>query len=329
MNQTLLTQQSQGTQPTVSVVIPTLNSAQTLERCLTSIRANRSKYSYEIIVADAGSNDETVEIAQKYAHKVLNGVPSRINRNIGVEAAHGEIICFTDSDCIVPEDWIDKLVDGLLRLNVKDNKIVGVGGGNIPSSGNSSFTESTISKAMRSPLISSRARNTAIYKDERQVLHNPPVNSVLFKRVIDEVGGFREEPGYPEDLDLDIKINERGYKLYYIPSPLVEHKHKTDFEKFAKQMRDFGRKRIRVNREHPKFSRFYHYGPLFLYLMLYSPLFFVPLATALANAIYISFKERSFRFFNPIFRLTLSFHKNYGAGEAEVLFKEKNENLSA
>jgi len=324
MNQTLSTQQSQGTQPTVSVVIPTLNSAQTLEKCLTSIRANCSKYSYEIIVADAGSEDATLEIGKKYADKVLMGMPRRINRNIGVQNASGEIICFTDSDCVVPGNWIDELVDGLLRLNARDNKIVGAGGGNIPSfEDSSSIIELAISKAMRSPLISFRARNTAIYKDERQVLHNPPVNSVLFKRVIDEVGGFREEPGYPEDLDLDIKINERGYNLYYLPSPLIEHKHKTDFEKFAKQMRDFGRKRIRVNREHPKFSRFYHYGPFSLYLMLYSPLFFVPLAMALVNAIHVSFKERSFQFFNPIFRLTLSFHRNYGAGEAEVLFKER------
>ena len=307
----------------VSVVIPTLNSAETLERCLTSIKANNTKYEYEVIVVDAGSNDETIEIARKYAHKVLDGMPSSINRNIGVEAARGEIICFTDSDCFVPEDWIAKLVAGLLRLNSRDNKVVGVGGGNTPSCGNGSFMESAISQAMRSPLISFKARNTAIYKDERQVLHNPPVNAALFKWIINEVGGFREEPGYPEDLDLDIKINERGYKLCYLPCPLVAHKHKTGPEEFAKQMRDFGRKRIRVNREHPKFSRFYHYGPLFLYFMMYSPLFFIPLAVALINAIYMSSRERSLQLFNPIFRLTLSFHKNYGAGEAEVLFKEK------
>ena len=92
----------------VSVVIPTLNSAETLKRCLTSIRANRTKYKYEIIVADAGSSDETQQIARKHADRVLNGAPARINRNKGVENAEGEIICFTDSDCVVPEDWIDK-----------------------------------------------------------------------------------------------------------------------------------------------------------------------------------------------------------------------------
>ena len=82
-----------------------------------------------MIVVDAGSIDETLAIAAKSADKVLKGTPSRINRNKGVEEAAGGILCFTDSDCVVPEDWIDKLVSGLIRLNSKDNKVVGVGGG--------------------------------------------------------------------------------------------------------------------------------------------------------------------------------------------------------
>jgi len=307
----------------VSVVVPTLNSAEVLEWCLASIRSNNGQYKYELIVIDAGSTDGTLQIAGKYADKVLTGTPLRINRNKGVEAAGGEIICFTDSDCIVPEDWIDSLVTGLLRLNSKDEAIVGVGGGNIPFSENSSPVEQVITKAMRSPLVSFKARNVAIYNKECQVLHNPPLNSALFKWVIEEVGGFREEPGYPEDLDLDIRINEKGYKLYYLAPLLVQHRHKTNPQRFAKQMRDFGRKRIRVNREHPHISRFHHYGPLFLYLMLHSPLFPIPLAVALINAVYVSAREKRRELFGSIFRLTLSFHKNYGAGEADVLFKER------
>lgn len=307
----------------VSVVIPALNSSETLERCLGSVRANRTKYSYEMIIVDAGSSDKTRAIARRYADKVLNGVPSRINRNAGVREAKGDIICFTDSDSVVPEDWLDRLVDGLMRLHSKDDRVVGVGGGNIPFSEGSSSEEMVISKTMRSPLVSFKARNTAIYKEECQVLHNPPLNSALFRWVIEEVGGFREEPGYPEDLDLDTRINEKGYKLYYLPSPLVEHRHKTTAQAFAAQMRDFGRKRVRLNREHPGASRFYHYGPLFLHFLLYSPFFFVPLGLAFANAAYISFREKSLRLLRPILGLTLRFYQNYGAGEAEVLFGER------
>jgi len=321
MNQTLSTQQSQGTQPTVSVVIPTLNGAQMLEKCLTSIRANNTKHDYELIIVDAGSTDETLEIANKYADKVLVGLPNRMNRNIGIQNAQGEIICFTDSDCVVPNDWIHELVEGLLRLNRRDATIVSIGSGNLPLLENPSLEELAIAKTMRSPLVAFGARNVTVYKREHQVLHNPTVNSAYFKWAIEEVGGFREESySYPEEIDLDAKLYERGYKVYYISSPLVLHKHRGTVEGFFAQMRHYGRCRIRVNREHPKISKFYHLGPLFLCIMLYSPLFFIPLGMALVNAGYVSLKERNPRLFGPIFRLTLGFYKSYGAGEMEVLF---------
>jgi glycosyltransferase involved in cell wall biosynthesis len=303
----------------VSVVIPTLNSAETLEKCLASIKNNNGQYEKEIIVVDAGSSDETLDIAKVYADKVLTGVPNRINRNKGVECAAGDIICFTDSDCIVPENWLDGLVNGLLRLNDRDKKVVGVGGGNVPLLENHSSVELVISKVIRSPLVSFGARNIAIYQDEREVSHNPPLNSALFKRTIEEVGGFKEEPGYPEDQDLDAKIIGKGYKLYYLPDLPVYHKHKTSFEKFARQMQDFGEKRVRVNREHKHIRRFYHYGPLFLCLMLYSPFFFFPLAMALVNAGYVSFQERSLRFFIPVTFLSLVFYRSYGLGEIKAI----------
>jgi len=299
----------------VSVVVPVLNGGSSLERCLTSIRRNNGKYKFEIIVVDAGSTDGSIEIAKQYANKVLNGIPHRINRNEGIANAEGEIICFTDSDCIVPEEWIDRLVDGLKRLNEEDDKVVGAGGGNIPLLENPSLEELAISKAMRSPFISFKARNAAIYTKEEEVSHNPPINSALFRWAIEEVGGFREEPGYPEDLDLDAKITGQGYKLYYLPDLLVHHKHKSSFEKFARQMEDFGRKRVRANRVHKHIAGLYHYGPLFLCLMLYSPLFFIPVSMALANALYMSLKEKNLRLFIPITRLTLSFYRNYGIGE--------------
>ena len=80
-------------QVTVSVIVPTLNSDRTIESCLTAIKKNGSKYEYEIIIVDAGSTDKTLEIARPYVDKILEGEPGRINRNIGIEIAQGEIIC--------------------------------------------------------------------------------------------------------------------------------------------------------------------------------------------------------------------------------------------
>ena len=304
----------------VSVVIPTLNSAETLKRCLTSIRANRTKYKYEIIVADAGSSDKTQQIARKHADRVLNGAPARINRNKGVENAEGEIICFTDSDCIVPEDWIDKLVDGLLKLNSKDNKIVGVGGGSILLAENPSLVELAVTKALGSPLVSFKARNTAIYQDEREVLHNPPMNSAYLKRAVEEVGGFQEEYGYGgEDLELDAKLNSSGYQLYYLPQPLVHHMHKSNFKKFAEHMHKHGIARIKVGRKFKKYLQLHHYGPIFLCVMTFSPFFFIPLGMAVVNGAYVSIRERNLRLFPLLALLTVSFYVNYGRGEIAEL----------
>jgi len=308
----------------VSVVIPTLNSAETLEKCLASIRANNSRYEYEIIVVDAGSRDKTVEIANKYADKVLVGLPRKMNRNIGIQNAQGDIICLTDSDCVVPKDWIDELVEGLLRLNKRDTKIVSVGSGNLPLLENPTLEELAIAKTMRSPLVAFGARNVTVYKRERQVLHNPTLNSAYFKWAIKQVGSFREESSsYPEEVDLDAKLYEIGYKVFYVPFPLVWHKHRSTAQGFFAQMRHYARCKIRVNREHPKIRRFYDFGPLFLYIMLYSPLFFVPLSMALVNAGYVSLKERNPQLFGAIFRLTLGFYRSYGAGEAEVFFEKE------
>ena len=309
----------------VSVVIPTLNSAETLEKCLNSVRSNNTKYKYEIIVVDAGSSDQTLAIAEKYADKVLSGMPFRINRNKGVEEAAGEIICFTDSDCIVPEHWIDKLVGGLLKLNERDSKIVGVGGSNAPLLDEPSLMELAISKVMRSPLVSFRARNVAVYKDEREVAHNPPLNSALFKWAIADVGGFEEEAGYGygEDSALDAKLINKGYKLYYLPNLFVGHRHSLTRQGFERQMYAYGWGRVKLGRRFKNYFQLHHYGPVFLYLMTFSPLFFIPLAMGLANGAYMSFKERNPRLFFPLTFLTMSFYVSYGRGEIVELLRKR------
>ena len=272
-----------------------------------------------------------MEIAGEYAHKVLTEDTyfRGVNRNKGIKNSQGDIICFTDSDCMVPETWIDKLVDGLLRLNAKDDKIVGVGGGNIPWIENPSFMELAIIRVMRSPLVSFGARNVTTYKDERQVYHNPPMNSAYFKWALEEVGGFGEEYNVGEDVELDIKLTEKGYKLYYLPTVSVWHRHRSTFRKFVKQMYDFGKTRIRLGRKFQRYSRLsrfgrlYHYGPVLLYLMTFSPFFFIPLIMALVNSTYICFKHRTGQIFFPAVVVTMGFYVSYGRGELAYLLEEK------
>lgn len=102
--------------PTVSVVIPTYNSESTLSQCLESIATqDYPKDRIEVIVADGGSKDRTLEIADRYGvDKVLKN-PLRTGeagKAVGTRAAKNEIVAFIDSDNVLPSrDWLRRMVE--------------------------------------------------------------------------------------------------------------------------------------------------------------------------------------------------------------------------
>lgn len=107
-----------------SVVIPALNEEDFIGNCLRSIRAQTVQPA-EIIVVDNGSTDKTVEIARKYADKVLilPGLSLRDMKQLGVEAAKSPIIVTTDADTVAPPEWLEKLL-----RHFSDPNVVAVGG---------------------------------------------------------------------------------------------------------------------------------------------------------------------------------------------------------
>ncbi len=92
-----------------SFIIPTLNEEKLLEQLLQVLDNNKLKkiYNYEIIISDGGSTDKTLEIANKYADKILvsNDTEQNISmgRNVGGFAAEGEILIFYNGD-ILPDN---------------------------------------------------------------------------------------------------------------------------------------------------------------------------------------------------------------------------------
>ena len=99
---------------TISVIIATLNSGRILEGCLSSIRSqNYDQNKIEIIIADGGSTDNTLEIAGKYQARVIpenTGSPEAA-KAIALSYAQNEIILTIDDDNILPSrDWLMKMV---------------------------------------------------------------------------------------------------------------------------------------------------------------------------------------------------------------------------
>ena len=98
---------------TISVVVCARNEEEFIEDCLKALKEQIIKP--EIIVVDGHSNDNTTEIAKKYADIVVkdnkNGVGDA--RNIGWKIATGDIVAYTDADSRPPADWTKKIVENI------------------------------------------------------------------------------------------------------------------------------------------------------------------------------------------------------------------------
>ncbi len=93
----------------LSIIIPALNEEKYLGPLLDSIKTQDFR-DHEIIIADAGSTDKTVEIAKKYGCRIaLGGLPAK-GRNEGAKAAKGDLLLFLDADCILPDNFFDAAI---------------------------------------------------------------------------------------------------------------------------------------------------------------------------------------------------------------------------
>ena len=98
----------------ISVVIPSLNEEKYLPDCLKSLRNQDYTGTYEIIIADNGSTDNTIRIAQDFQARVVP-CPEKKNvfyaRQIGADAAQGDIIAQADADTLYPRNWLSRIAD--------------------------------------------------------------------------------------------------------------------------------------------------------------------------------------------------------------------------
>lgn len=116
-----------GHLPTVSIVIPVYNGTRTIRQCLDAIlQVDYPQDRYEVIVVDNNSDDGTPEMVRQYPVKLtyetrLQGPHAATNT--GLREVHGEIVVFTDSDCVPEKEWLRRLV-----APFADPEVVAVGG---------------------------------------------------------------------------------------------------------------------------------------------------------------------------------------------------------
>ncbi|MDB6067810.1 MAG: putative glycosyltransferase [Pedosphaera sp.] len=229
-------------QPRVSVVVASYNGAKTLEACLASL--TRLNYpDYEVILVDDGSKDNTTEIAQRHPcvstiRQTNHGLS--VARNVGIAAATGEIVAFTDSDCRADEDWLYYLVSDLLNSD-----FVGIGGHN--------FLPPEDSPVAAAVLVSPGGPAHVMLTD-REAEHIPGCNMAFYKWALDEIGGF--DPIFRkagDDVDVCWRLQERGHRIGFSASGFVWHYRRSTVQAYLSQQGGYGEAEALLSRKHPEY----------------------------------------------------------------------------
>lgn len=105
--------------PHISVIIPVRNGGELLEKCLEAIwRQDAAPYTFEVLVVDNGSLEDTRQRVEKFPETILLHEPRHsayAARNLGLQHARGKYIAFTDADAVSRPGWLRHGVEGLLQ----------------------------------------------------------------------------------------------------------------------------------------------------------------------------------------------------------------------
>jgi MoaA/NifB/PqqE/SkfB family radical SAM enzyme/glycosyltransferase involved in cell wall biosynthesis len=233
----------------ISVIIPTYNRKSALRECIFSLLGqDYPKEKYEIIVVDDGSSDETAvmmaDLSQKYPNLRYLQMPHQgpaASRNAGIKQSHGEIIAFTDNDCIPAVDWIKNILAS--QSLHKDVLVIG---------GLTEVSPHNI-KAVVSQSLSSGAMSTEINNKTEHIFF-PTCNVSFKKRYLKEE--FNELFPLPagEDLEFFWRLFKAGNKFVYDEKIRVFHNCHDKLKSFLRQAYMYGRGNYLVkyiHQDHP------------------------------------------------------------------------------
>lgn len=227
--------------PSVSVVVCSYNGAATLEECLRSLQSLNYP-DYEVILVDDGSTDATESTAGRfpsvrYIHQANRGLS--VARNVGAHAARGQIVAYTDSDCVADEDWLLHLV-----RSMRDQRVDAVGGPNVPPP-----RDGWVAKCV----AASPGGPSHVMLDDRCAEHVPGCNMAFDRATLLALGGF--DPQFRvagDDVDVCWRLLDRGLRIGYAPAALVWHHRRSSIGGYLRQQRGYGRSEALLRFKHPE-----------------------------------------------------------------------------
>lgn len=221
----------------VSVVIPCRNGEPTLAAQLSSLVAQETLCSFEVIVADNGSTDGTATLVRRFAQldpRVrLEDASDRLGanaaRNIGIRSARAPLILMCDADDVVQPGWID----ALWRALSSGAQCVGGGVDYVLPDGRPGHRERTLYRSGSNPVPYAMTANCGFTLD-----------------VFSAIDGFDEYFSVgADDIEFFWRAAAAGYVLTLVPEAVIDKRMRTTLRRLFWQRYSYGRGRIRLHRK--------------------------------------------------------------------------------
>jgi len=219
----------QAKSPKVSVIVCSHNGARTIRETLAALE-NLAYPDYEVIVVDDGSTDQTSAIASRYKVRLIrtenNGLSAA--RNVGMNAASGDIVAYIDDDAYPDPHWLT-----FLASDLRDTEKAGIGGPNIAPSGDGAIAD-CVANAPGGPVH--------VLLSDRVAEHIPGCNMAYRRDKLLEIGGF--DPCFRvagDDVDVCWRLQERGWTVGFAPAAVVWHHRRGSLRGYLKQQMGYAK----------------------------------------------------------------------------------------
>ncbi|HLH59854.1 MAG TPA: glycosyltransferase family 2 protein [Streptosporangiaceae bacterium] len=283
--------------PDLTVVIPSLNGARGVDRCLRALAAQSIRPRMEILVIDDGSTDDTASVARAHGVTVISHPGNRgiaAARNTGLNAATADIVAFLDDDCEPEPEWARHLLSGYAA-----DDVAGVSGPIIPRTP-PGYLSGFLTR--NNPLVPLELELTESYSlpyrfylylrrqwsaeprtGPRDVYSFAGANMSFRRKALFEAGQFDERFRFgAEELDMCMRVAQSlpGARLAMVPGACVVHHFKPQLRDTLRRSRSYGIGSARLHRKWPALPPTVFPGPVLVLALLAAAAWLPALAIA-------------------------------------------------